>query len=55
LHNALGEEVAALNQGMQAQGKHNATFDVHALPAGSYFYTLEAGGKALTKSFIVQH
>jgi len=39
----------------QTSGFHRKTVDVSKFTPGTYFFTLEADGKRITKSFIVQH
>jgi len=41
--NVLGQEVALLASGVLPAGVHSRTFDAAVLPAGIYFYRLEAG------------
>ena len=41
--NVIGQEIAVLADGMHSAGVYNATFDASQLPAGVYFYRLEAG------------
>ncbi len=41
--NLLGQEMAVLAQGMMPAGVYSRTFDATNLPAGVYFYRLEAG------------
>jgi photosystem II stability/assembly factor-like uncharacterized protein len=53
LFNPLGSEVAALANGFLDAGEHAITFDRGDLPDGVYFYRLEAGSEALTRSFVV--
>src|SRR5690606_8279713 len=43
VYNALGQEVAVLAEAEQAAGRHEVVFDAADLPAGVYFYRLEAG------------
>jgi hypothetical protein len=51
--NALGQDVATVFEGIRQAGKHTASFDGAGIPAGIYFYRLEAGGVTLTKKFIL--
>jgi hypothetical protein len=41
--NVIGQEIAVLTNGMRPAGVHTVTFDASQLPAGIYFYRLEAG------------
>ncbi|MCX6601220.1 MAG: T9SS type A sorting domain-containing protein [bacterium] len=41
--NVIGQEIAVLADGMHSAGVHIVTFDASQLPAGVYFYRLEAG------------
>ena len=41
--NVIGQEIAVLAEGMHSAGVHTVTFDASQLPAGVYFYRLEAG------------
>lgn len=41
--NVLGQETAVLAEGLHTAGIHTVTFDASLLPAGVYFYRLEAG------------
>jgi hypothetical protein len=41
--NILGQEIAVLAEGPHTAGLHTVTFDASRLPAGVYFYRLEAG------------
>ncbi len=45
VYDALGREAAVLVEGGLAAGAHEATFDGAALPSGTYFVLLEAGGR----------
>jgi hypothetical protein len=51
--NALGQEVATVFEGIRQAGKHTASFDGAGIPAGIYFYRLEAEGVTLTKKFVL--
>lgn len=50
VHNLLGQEVAVLADGMQAAGQHQVAFKPDRLASGLYLVTLEAGGRAETRS-----
>jgi hypothetical protein len=43
VYNVIGQEIAVLAEGMHSAGVHTVTFDASQLPAGVYFYRLEAG------------
>ena len=43
VYNTLGQEVRALAAGMYDAGYHSVSFDAAELPAGLYFYRIEAG------------
>lgn len=45
----LGRQVAILQNGMQAAGSYNISFDASHLSSGVYLYRLEAGTVALTR------
>lgn len=51
--NILGQEVAALVDGIQSAGKHVLLFDASKLTSGVYFYTLESGAHRLTRKMIL--
>lgn len=51
--NALGQEVALLQNGEMDAGLHRVTFDAHALPSGTYWYTLQAGAFRATKQLVL--
>jgi hypothetical protein len=47
LTNALGTQVARLlDNEFRTAGEHTLSFDATSLPAGTYFYTVQAGGVA---------
>ena len=46
VYDVLGREVAVLADGTYAAGRHQATLDAGALPAGAYVVRLVAGGEA---------
>lgn len=52
---AIGREVAELQQGQQQSGRHTATFDArtHNLPAGMYVVTLKTAGSRQSVKLVV--
>jgi hypothetical protein len=51
--NVLGQEIARLVDGHLSAGSHRATFDASTLPSGTYFYSLEAEGRRVTRSMVL--
>lgn len=51
--NLLGQEVALLHRGEMDAGLHSITFDAHALPSGTYWYSLQAGAYHATKQLVL--
>lgn len=51
---ALGREVRTLVNGELAGGAHVASFSAEALPAGVYFFRLQAGTLFLHKKFLIE-
>jgi hypothetical protein len=49
----LGREVATLASGPHAGGSHTVRFNASGLPSGVYYYRLEAGANASTRSMIL--
>ncbi|MFK7848540.1 MAG: PKD domain-containing protein [Rhodothermales bacterium] len=49
VYNMLGQVVATLVDGYQAQGRYDVSFDARNLSAGIYLYTIEAADFAATK------
>jgi len=49
VYDVLGNDVQTLVHGKRSAGKHRVQFEGKELPAGLYFYRLEAGEFALTK------
>jgi hypothetical protein len=43
IYNTLGQEVSLLAAGQFSAGNHVVSFDAARLPAGLYFYRMEAG------------
>ncbi|HET6400900.1 MAG TPA: T9SS type A sorting domain-containing protein, partial [Candidatus Kapabacteria bacterium] len=54
LFDATGREVATLANGFFASGEHDLPFARGTLPAGVYFYRLEAGGQSVTHAIVVE-
>ncbi|WP_456429450.1 T9SS type A sorting domain-containing protein [Rhodocaloribacter sp.] len=50
---ALGREIRVLVDGDRPAGEHTATFDAGALPSGLYFYRIEAGAFAETRTMML--
>jgi hypothetical protein len=48
-----GNEVATLVDRTEEAGQENITFDAANLPAGSYFYCLQAGQYFETRKFLL--
>lgn len=46
---ALGREVAVLEDGLKLAGNHSVTFEASSLSSGIYFYQIEVDGQLLTK------
>jgi hypothetical protein len=53
VYNLLGQEVAVLVEGVQAQGAHEVEFQKADLPSGIYFYRLQAPGLFETKKMMI--
>jgi hypothetical protein len=49
----LGREVAVLGTGQMSAGLHRVQFDGANLPAGIYFYRLEAGAQSFTRKMML--
>lgn len=47
--NLMGQEVAVLVDGLTARGEQRVRFNAGQLPAGIYFYTLQAAGESQTR------
>lgn len=50
VYDLLGREVALLFEGLLPEGEHSVQFDAQDLTGGVYFYRLEAGEEAFTRS-----
>lgn len=57
VYNVLGQLVSVLVDGPQLAGRHTVTWDAGsdgaALPSGTYFYALEAGGTRVTRPMVL--
>jgi hypothetical protein len=49
----LGREIAVLHNGLLTAGEHAVHFDAQDLPAGLYFYRLDAGDASLTHKMLL--
>lgn len=45
LFDLAGREIAVLEEGFRAAGRHQLTWEGAAFPAGGYFLRLQAGGE----------
>ena len=48
-----GREVAVLREGLQAAGKHRATFNADGLPSGLYVYRLATEHHVATRAMLL--
>lgn len=53
VYNALGQRVTTLVRGKQQAGRHEITFEAHALPSGVYFVRLTSEGTTRTRKLTV--
>jgi photosystem II stability/assembly factor-like uncharacterized protein len=53
IFNVIGQEIRKLEIGLKDRGQHNLSFEAGNLPAGVYFYTLEAGDFKETKKMVI--
>jgi len=53
VYNALGTEVATLENGDRSAGTHTVVFDASRLASGVYFYTLRTAGSSQTKRMVL--
>lgn len=54
LFDATGREVRQIASGYFGAGEHSVEFARGTLPAGVYFYRLEADGQSVTRAMVVQ-
>jgi hypothetical protein len=55
IYDVLGRKLQAINLGVMPAGDHGFMIDGSKLPAGNYYYTIEANGNSLTKQMVVLH
>jgi len=55
VYNALGDEVAVLEEGIRSAGIHTVVFTPTGLASGSYFYTLRIDGMVETRKMVLLH
>jgi hypothetical protein len=53
VYNALGQEVAILQNGDQEAGYHEQVFDARGLPSGIYWYRMSAGSFVETRRLVL--
>ncbi len=53
VYNALGRQIATLNDGILEPGVHRFTFDASALPSGIYFARVQAGEFVKTQKLLL--
>lgn len=53
IYDALGKEVAVLDNGFRTAGNYSHTFDASALSSGMYFYTIRSGDFVQTKKMLL--
>lgn len=53
VHDVLGKEVARLVDESRPAGRHQEVFTPGTLPSGTYFYTLRAGSRHLTRTLFL--
>lgn len=53
VYNTMGQEVASLVHGREAEGHHRIMFNGAGLPAGVYFYELRSGSERLVKQMLI--
>lgn len=54
IYNLLGVEIATLEEGFKSAGSYEGSYDVSSLAPGMYYYTLSAGDRMVSKTFIKQ-
>jgi hypothetical protein len=52
IYNHLGQQIETLVKNYQQQGKHQAVWNAEGLPAGIYFYRLQAGEQSATGKMV---
>ncbi len=55
VYNALGVEVAVVDEGERSAGIHSVSFAASGLASGTYFYTLRTNGLIETKKMMLLH
>jgi hypothetical protein len=53
VYDVFGNEVATLVDEIRTAGRHSVDFNAESLPAGVYFYQLQANGRIETKKMII--
>ena len=53
IYNAIGQQVAVLQQGEKEAGYHSVQFNASHLASGVYFYRLQTGAFVDTKKFLL--
>ncbi len=53
VYNMLGQEVAALVEGVKDAGTYNAEWNASGVPSGIYWYRIDAGSFSETKKMIL--
>ncbi len=53
IYDALGKEVAVLDNGFRTAGNYSHTFDASDLSSGMYFYTIRSGNFVQTKKMLL--
>ena len=53
IYDALGKEVAVLDNGYKTAGNYSQTFDASELSSGMYFYTIRSGDFVQTKKMLL--
>ncbi len=53
IYDALGKEVAVLENGFRTAGNYSHTFDASNLSSGMYFYTIRSGNFVQTKKMLL--